>query len=63
MPDRKKNLPRLLITGISGFLGWNAALELRSRFNITGWYFKHKTAIQGVSLQRCDLTDRQELEK
>ena len=50
--------PRLLITGASGFLGWNVSRELADRYEIFGT--RHRSRHQGlahVQYKTVDLTD------
>ena len=53
---------KLLVTGVSGFLGLNAALQLRDRFELTGCYHAHPLTMSGVCTVRCDLTQADEIE-
>jgi dTDP-4-dehydrorhamnose reductase len=48
---------KLLITGASGFLGWNLAQIARSQGETHGFYHQHPIEIPGVRLQEIDLTD------
>lgn len=48
---------RLFITGISGLLGLNAALQLRREFEVSGCYLRHPVRIPDVETARVDLTD------
>lgn len=41
-------MTRILITGVSGLLGLNAALQCRQRFEVTGCFFTHPVALDGV---------------
>lgn len=41
MPHPPSLQPRLLITGVSGFLGWNLFLCLRERYEVIGTYSSH----------------------
>ncbi len=59
MNKRKK----MLITGASGFLGWNLARIARSKWDVYGIYHKHHTPIHDVSLIKLDITDSQELKR
>lgn len=49
--------PTLFITGISGLLGLNAALQCRSRFHVAGCYHSHPVGIEGVEAFRLDVAD------
>ena len=46
----------LFITGVSGLLGTNLALQLRDHHQITGTYLKHPISIPGCQTVRLDLT-------
>jgi dTDP-4-dehydrorhamnose reductase len=50
--------PRILITGISGLLGLNAALQWRETFEIAGHYLSHPVALPGIKTSRLDVEDR-----
>ncbi|MCX6357759.1 MAG: SDR family oxidoreductase [Candidatus Aureabacteria bacterium] len=50
-------MARVLITGASGFLGWNLASMLRERHEVWGTWHRHAVAIQGVRLELLDLLD------
>ena len=48
-----------LVTGISGLLGANFALEARDQFEITGVYHQHRIAMAGVDCIAGDLRSRE----
>ncbi len=50
-------MQKLLITGASGFLGWNLCQIARAEWEVHGIYDRHPIAIPGVHLDRVDLTD------
>ena len=50
-------MPKLLITGASGFLGWNLAQIARSQWETHGFYHQQPIEIAGVALHQVDLTD------
>jgi dTDP-4-dehydrorhamnose reductase len=57
---------RLLITGVSGFLGWNIARLARHEWDVMGTYFSTKrqvtqTAFTAIETGRIDLTDFREM--
>ncbi len=54
---------RLLITGASGFLGWNLCQEAKDKWEIYGTVHSHPVTIEGVKIIRMDLTDHNELIK
>jgi dTDP-4-dehydrorhamnose reductase len=47
--------PRLLITGVSGLLGLNAALQWSERFELAGFWLAHPVVLPGVKTIRLDL--------
>jgi len=49
---------KLLITGASGFLGWQACQVARDRWQVCGTYWQHPVALPGVTLAKLDLGDR-----
>ena len=49
-------MKRLLITGASGFLGWNICQCARSDWKIFGTMYSHSVSIPGVTLVKVDLT-------
>ena len=51
--------PRLLVSGISGLLGLNAALQWRDEFELAGCYLTHPVVVPGVETVRLDLENRQ----
>ena len=54
---------KVFITGISGLLGLNLALQVRDRFQISGCYNRHPVVLDGAGIVRCDLTDVGALEE
>lgn len=54
---------RLLITGASGFLGWNLCQEAKDKWEIYGTVHSHPVTIKGINIIRIDLTDHNELKK
>lgn len=57
---RKK---RLLLTGASGFLGWNICCQAREEWTIYGVYFSHPLNLPGISTQQADLRNFKEQKK
>ncbi|NEO86554.1 MAG: NAD(P)-dependent oxidoreductase [Spirulina sp. SIO3F2] len=49
--------PRLLITGASGFLGWNLAQAAQADWTVLGTYYRHPVKIPSVELHRLDCTE------
>ena len=56
-------MKKLLITGASGFLGWNLCQQAQVSWEVHGTYFTHKVAIAGAALHKLDLTDFAELDR
>ncbi len=56
-------MKKLLLTGASGFLGWNLCQLAKSEWDIYGTYFSHPQSISGVTLLKVDLTDFQALKR
>lgn len=56
-------MEKILITGASGFLGWNLAQALRSRFRIYGTYLDHSISIPSVETIAFDFTELGKIEK
>lgn len=50
-------MQKLLITGASGFLGWNLCHTARDRDQVHGTYYQHPIKIANVKLHEIDLTD------
>ncbi len=49
-------MKELFITGISGLLGLNMALQARQRYQVSGCYHTHPVALDGVMATKVDLT-------
>jgi dTDP-4-dehydrorhamnose reductase len=49
-------MKRLLITGASGFLGWNISQIAKSDWTVWGTYFVHPLTIPHITLAKVDLT-------
>ena len=50
-------MKRLLVTGASGFLGWNVCRIAPKEWDIYGTVFSHEMSIPGIKLAKVDLTD------
>ncbi len=48
----------LLITGASGFLGWQACQLTRATWRVCGTYWQHRATLPGVDWVKVDLGDR-----
>jgi dTDP-4-dehydrorhamnose reductase len=57
------SLPRLLVTGASGFLGWNICRRAAETYKVYGVYHRHRIAIKRAVTVKCDLTSGESLEK
>ena len=55
-------MKKLLVTGASGFLGWNLCQQAYADWEVYGTYFSHKIAIPETTLYKVDLTNFAELE-
>jgi dTDP-4-dehydrorhamnose reductase len=53
----------LLVTGASGFLGWNICQQAKSDWTIFGTNYSHSANIPGVALVKIDLTIFNDLKK
>lgn len=50
-------MKKLLVTGASGFLGWNLCQFAKSDWQVFGTYWKHKIDFPEINLIKIDLTD------
>ena len=50
-------MKRLLVTGASGFLGWNLCQLAMQNWEVYGTYFSHKVEIPNTKLFKVDLKD------
>ena len=56
-------MEKILITGISGFLGWNLACRLKDRYRIYGTCLDNLVSIPDVESFTVDLSDWSKIEK
>jgi dTDP-4-dehydrorhamnose reductase len=56
-------MKKLLITGASGFLGWNLCHEAKNKWDVTGIFHSHPVQPRGVKTVQLDLTDYKALKK
>ncbi len=56
-------MKKLLVTGASGFLGWNLCQQARSHWQVYGTYYTHSVKIPGVSLIKIDLRNFNHLQQ
>ncbi|MEO0457436.1 MAG: NAD(P)-dependent oxidoreductase [Cyanobacteria bacterium P01_A01_bin.114] len=52
-----KRLPRLLVTGASGFLGWHLCHQACDRYQVLGTYFTQSISSPRFTTEPLDLTD------
>lgn len=57
------DMKKLLVTGASGFLGWNLCQLARQEWEVYGTYFSQAVEISGVTLFKADLCDFQALKR
>src|SRR5687767_11805455 len=50
-------MKRILITGMSGFLGRYVALSLKNHYQVLGTYHRHTTELDGCGSVRLDVAD------
>jgi len=56
-------MKKLLVTGASGFLGWNLCQLAKPGWDVYGTYFSHRGEIPGVNLIKVDLRDFEEIKR
>lgn len=56
-------MKKLLVTGASGFLGWNLCQVATQEWEVYGIVFSHSVKIPGVTILQVDLRDFQELKR
>jgi dTDP-4-dehydrorhamnose reductase len=49
-------MQKLLITGASGFLGWNLCQIARTEWEVHGTYYQHSIEISDINIHQLDLT-------
>ena len=54
---------KLLVTGASGFLGWNLCRMAQGRWDVYGLVRRNQNQLQGVELRRADLTRFKEIKE
>ncbi|MBE8999738.1 NAD(P)-dependent oxidoreductase [Nostoc sp. LEGE 12447] len=56
-------MKKLLITGVSGFLGWHLCQLAKPEWDIYGTYLSHPLEIPGMKMLKANLTNFQELKR
>jgi dTDP-4-dehydrorhamnose reductase len=56
-------MKKLLVTGASGFLGWNICRALQNEWEVYGVVFSHPIQIPGATTVRADLIEFSEVKK
>lgn len=56
-------MKKLLVTGASGFLGWNLCQLSQQHWDVYGTYFSHLVEIPGITLLKVDLRDFEEIKR
>lgn len=56
-------MKKLLITGASGFLGWNCCRIAAENYLVTGLYNSHNCPVPGVDYIQCNITDTKKLDQ
>ena len=56
-------MKKLLVTGASGFLGWNLCQLAKQGWDVYGTYFSHLGRIPGINMLKVDLRDFQEIKR
>ncbi len=54
---------KLFISGVSGLLGLNLALQARHRFQVSGCYYAHQVILRSIQTLKLDLTSLSSLEQ
>jgi dTDP-4-dehydrorhamnose reductase len=54
---------RILVTGASGFLGWNLCNLLKNSFSLLGCYHTHKITLPGVKSVQIDLRVQKQVQE
>lgn len=56
-------MKKLLVTGASGFLGWNICSKASRKWSVTGITFSNAVKIPDVATLKCDLTNYRDLKR
>jgi dTDP-4-dehydrorhamnose reductase len=50
-------MQKLLVTGASGFLGWNICTRAKEKWDVVGLSNSHDIPVEGIFKEQCDITD------
>lgn len=56
-------MKKLLVTGVSGFLGWHLCQLAKHKWDVYGTYCSQAIEIPGITTRKVDLTDFQEMQR
>lgn len=56
-------MKKLLVTGASGFLGWNLCQLAKQGWEVCGTYFSHPAEVPGITMVKIDLRNFQEIKQ
>lgn len=56
-------MKKILVTGASGFLGYNLCQQAKQEWDVYGTYFSQSGEISGVTILKVDLRDFQEIKR
>ncbi|HEX2959734.1 MAG TPA: NAD(P)-dependent oxidoreductase [Chitinispirillaceae bacterium] len=56
-------MKKLLITGSSGFLGWNCCRNAASLYDVIGVYNSHERQVSGIHYLKGDITNKDDLKR
>ncbi len=56
-------MKKLIVTGASGFLGWNICQSVRKEWNVYGTVYSNSLEIKGAEVIKLNLTNYKELKK
>ena len=63
MPATISGMRKLLVTGASGFLGWNLCRLAAEQWDVTGVYCRHPVAPDRIRVIRADLTEPRDISR
>ena len=56
-------MDKLLVTGASGFLGWNICVFAKEKWDVIGMHLSHDIPCEGIFREKCDITDFTDVEE